>query len=308
MNREMFQTSQSQPSSESANCIDRDAEQAEQRAGQLKAPTVAALLTCFNRREKTLGALEAIFSQNESVPRQLSVFLVDDNSTDGTAKAVATSYPTVRLLHGTGSLFWNGGMRIAFAEAMQSDFDYYLWINDDTHLLPDALDILLNTAQVLEQEGKSAIVVGSTFHPVHETWTYGGIRREFTWKGVRLTTVLPSADAPQPCDTVNGNCTLIPRSVAQKVGNLDPAFRHAIGDFDYGFRARKAGFEIYVARPMWALAPQIQTRAPGATAARPSVCAGAICARSRGCRSRSGCFTRAATMVIFGLCTPSRRM
>jgi len=213
----------------------------------LKAPTVAALLTCFNRREKTLGALQAIFSQNENVPRQLSVFLVDDNSTDGTAKAVAASFPAVHLLHGTGSLFWNGGMRVAFAEAMQSDFDYYLWVNDDTHLLPEALDILLSTAEVLEQQGKAAIVVGSTFHPVHETWTYGGIRREFTWKGVRLTTVLPSASAPQPCDTVNGNCTLIPRSVAQKVGNLDPAYRHAIGDFDYGFRARKAGFEIYVA-------------------------------------------------------------
>lgn len=216
-------------------------------APALNIPRVAALLTCFNRREKTLGALQSIFSQRQLISRQLSVYLVDDNSTDGTAQAVAASFPEVILLGGTGSLFWNGGMRIAFAEAMRRDFDYYLWVNDDTHLDPSALDLLLGTAQALEQDGKQAIVVGSTLDPARQSWTYGGVRRDFLWGAVRLTTIHPSGAEPLPCDTMNGNCTLIPRAVVRKVGNLDPAFRHAIGDFDYGFRARSAGFEIYVA-------------------------------------------------------------
>jgi hypothetical protein len=36
------------------------------------------------------------------------------------------------VLGGDGSLFWNGGMRLAYADAMRSDFDYYLWLNGDT--------------------------------------------------------------------------------------------------------------------------------------------------------------------------------
>jgi GT2 family glycosyltransferase len=46
---------------------------------------------------------------------------------------------------------------------------------------------------------------------------------------------------------MNGNCVLIPRAIAKEVGNLDAAFRHGMGDLDYGLRSRKAGFAIYIA-------------------------------------------------------------
>jgi len=59
--------------------------------------------------------------------------------------------------------------------------------------------------------------------------------------------VEPLASAPAICETMNGNCTLIPKRVAEVVGNLDPAFQHSFGDMDYGFRARACGFGVYVA-------------------------------------------------------------
>jgi len=210
-------------------------------------PTVAVLVTCFNRREKTLSALESVFGQREVVPRRLTVILVDDASTDGTPEAVASRFPQVRVLTGSGSLFWNGGMRVAFAEAMRSDFDYYLWLNDDTHLFPEALDVLLASAQKLEHDGRTAIMTSSTCDPVERNWTYGGFRLRISWRGVRLLPIKPLSDELQPCDTMNGNCTLIPRTIAEQVGNLDAVFQHGIGDFDYGFRTREAGFGIYAA-------------------------------------------------------------
>ena len=33
----------------------------------------------------------------------------------------------------------------------------------------------------------------------------------------------------------------------KRLGNLDWTYRHAIGDIDYGYRVRKAGFKNYVA-------------------------------------------------------------
>jgi putative methyltransferase (TIGR04325 family) len=46
---------------------------------------------------------------------------------------------------------------------------------------------------------------------------------------------------------MNGNCVLIPAEVATAIGNLDPSFEHAMGDFDYGLRARARGFPIWIA-------------------------------------------------------------
>jgi GT2 family glycosyltransferase len=209
--------------------------------------TTGVLITCHNRKVQTIACLDRLFGQLLPKGNTLSVYLVDDGCTDGTAEAVASSYPVVHILRGDGSLFWNGGMRVAFAEAMRSDFDFYLWLNDDTHLYPKAVDTLLGASERLQWEGKSAILVGSTCDPVRASWTYGGIRQRRSWRGVAFLPVHPKPDALQACDTMNGNCVLIPRAIAKEVGNLDAAFRHGMGDLDYGFRARAKGFEIYTA-------------------------------------------------------------
>ena len=44
-----------------------------------------------------------------------------------------------------------------------------------------------------------------------------------------------------------GNCVLIPRDVAQAVGNIDPAFGHRWGDTDYGLRNRQQGGAVWIA-------------------------------------------------------------
>ena len=175
----------------------------------------------------------------------MTVILVDDGSTDGTAAAVRSRYPTVVLLEGSGDLYWNRGMHRAFAHALDRNFDSYLWLNDDTVLFPDAIARLLTAQQEIESKGKVAILTGSTWDVQRGEASYGGFRWRDGWRR-ELALVEPPQGEPVACDTMNGNCTLIPRRVAEKVGNLDPAFHHSFGDMDYGFRARAAGFGVYV--------------------------------------------------------------
>jgi GT2 family glycosyltransferase len=210
------------------------------------AARVAILMTCFNRKEKTLKSLRSLFHQDNKVARSIQVILVDDGSTDRTSDEVVEQFPAVQILMGDGSLYWNGGMRLAFGEAMHGEFDYFLWLNDDTTLFPNALDVMLQTASELELEGKPGIVVGSTCHPDSGRRTYGGFRRVRNWCSQHYVPVEPLSDAIQACDTMNGNCTLIPKSVAVKVGNLDGAFRHRFSDMDYSLRARARGFGTYL--------------------------------------------------------------
>ena len=207
---------------------------------------IAALMTCFNRRKQTLRCLEQLLAQVKQVPFELSVILVDDGSTDGTADAVEAAYPGVTLVRGSGDLYWNQGMRLAIAHASRREFDAYLWLNDDTMLYPHAIACLLGTAQQLEAENVTAIVTGSTCDESNGGRSYGGFRWSERW-GRQLVPVVPSSNQAVLCDTMNGNCTLIPRRVAEAVGNLDPAFQHSLGDMDYGFRARALGFAVYVA-------------------------------------------------------------
>ena len=201
----------------------------------------AALLTSFNRRTTTLASLERLMGQRCNF--NLSIFLVDDNSSDGTADAVEANLPEVRLIRGNGDLFWCGGMRAAFGAALREDFDFYLWLNDDTILDPDALDRLFAAYAAVEDE--KAIIVGSTQDPETGELTYGGVVRTSRLHPLKFRIIEP-ADHPLPCDTVNGNFVLIPRAVAAVTGNMSE-FRHSMADYDYGLRARAAGCSIYVA-------------------------------------------------------------
>lgn len=206
--------------------------------------TLAVLLTSYNRKAKTLACLKSLFLQIDlPADLQFQVFLVNDGSTDGTAEAVAEQFPSVKILQGTGHLYWNGGMRLAFGEALRQGYDHYLWLNDDTTLFPIAVGQLLGIAARL---GNNATIVASTQDPFTGQLTYGGVRRLHRWRPLKFTMVAPGEN-PVPVETMNGNCVLIPRAVTQKVGNLDPTFTHGMGDFDYGLRARKLGVDVYVA-------------------------------------------------------------
>lgn len=211
------------------------------------AKTIATLMTCFNRKHKTLDCLSHLFSQNLPEDIKLKVYLVDDGSTDGTGLAVSNAYPTVQIIQGNGNLFWNRGMRLAFEVATQSNSNYYLWLNDDTLLYPNALQTLLNTEYSLTAKGEHyAIVVGSTQDSESGVLTYGGVREGKWWHPFQFQPIEPGAD-PQPCYTMNGNCVLIPRSVVQRVGNLTLSFHHYLGDYDYGLRAKQRGCSVWVA-------------------------------------------------------------
>ena len=98
--------------------------------------TIAVVMACYNRKDLTIKCLEHLHAQSVLLEKQASIngFLMDDGSTDGTTEAVRERFPSVEVLQGDGSLFWNGGMHAAFAEALKGDYDYYLWLNDDTFL------------------------------------------------------------------------------------------------------------------------------------------------------------------------------
>lgn len=210
--------------------------------------SVAVLITCFNRKPHTLNCLRALAKQEKTDNINLTVYLVDDGSTDGTGDAVRECYPDVVVIDGTGNLFWNQGMRVSWSEALKSKHDFYLWINDDTHVNSSALHHILDTYNTLVTEGhKVGAIVGSVVDPVTKIVTYGGRERNSSLNPLSYGPVLKPNTKAIPCDFINGNFTLIPAVSVESIGILSNSFTHSMGDFDYGLRLAKAGLSCWIA-------------------------------------------------------------
>lgn len=198
--------------------------------------TIAVLITSHNRKEKTINCLKNLFNQmGIGQYFDIHVFLVDDGSSDGTSNLIREQYPKVNIIQGDGNLYWNRGMYLAWETAAATkDFDYYLWLNDDTFLFKNAL--LLS----IKLEYSTSVIVGTTHSAINQKPTYGG-------RSSRTKSLIIPNGFFQKCDLINGNFLLVPKLVYKNIGMLDPIFHHALGDYDFYYRGKKNGVEFYVA-------------------------------------------------------------
>lgn len=179
---------------------------------------IAVLTACHNRRDKTLAFLRTLRrSVEETDSVAVTVFLVDDGSTDGTANSVATGFPEVRVITGDGTLYWAKGMRKAWecATASGVDWDGYMWLNDDIELDEDAV------GKTIAEIGKypNDVIVAMLRDRSSGCSVYGmGDNGLFT-----------------------GSFVYVPKEVYGKVGMLSDAYRHAWADYDYALKCRRAG-------------------------------------------------------------------
>lgn len=209
--------------------------------------TIAVLLTTFNRKQKTLACLQNLYKQQLPGDVQLKVFLTDDNSVDGTADAVKTAFPEVNVYHGSGSLFWAGGMRNTWQKALSAGADFYLLLNDDTLLTNNAIAALLRCNNYVESKGaKPAICVGSTADDETGEISYGG-RKLYDKNSWGKDSFVFSETEYVNCDVANANILLVPAEVVKDLGILSTGFTHGLADYDYTLKAKKAGYGLVVA-------------------------------------------------------------
>ncbi len=200
--------------------------------------TVTAILTCYNRKDKTIKCIKQLHCNNDV---SIRFIVVDDNSSDGTKneiiELIADGYD-IDLIEGGGHLYWAGGMRIGidyYLSRKAPRTDFVLLVNDDVSFYPNAIDKCVANAKM-----QNTIVVGNCCDE-NDRFTYGIIRVNSMFSGKKLFTHPDVRNMVNGGGTFNCNCVLIDDNTFRELGNFDEHYLHSLADYDYGINARKKG-------------------------------------------------------------------
>ena len=210
-----------------------------------KSLKIASLACSYNRKDKTGTFLKSLFAQALPEGYILDVYLLDDNSSDGTADYVKKEFPAVTVIEGTGSLYWAGGMRAVWNAALKNgDYDFFLLLNDDVHLSDDAISRLL--AAHKQSQFQQNILLGTVQDDIKKTISYGGHTIKNKRTGYAYT-VVPDEKELMEAHIGNANIMMVDRGTVDKIGILSKAYVHGLADFDYTLTAIKNGVKVWVA-------------------------------------------------------------
>lgn len=201
--------------------------------------SIAILITVFNRKEKTLSCLRSIYKQEGLSDYNIDIFIVDGGSKDGTPEAIKAEFLDVHVSVHDG-LFWAGGMRQAWKDALdhRHDYDYFWLLNDDTELYPTCLNHLVETEHYSVQHYKQkGIYVGNTSDPITGKLSYGAIDYNGKW-------VIPDNKHVRDIKLANANIMLVSREAYDKLGGFAEYCTHGIADYDYSLRAVEANIPL----------------------------------------------------------------
>ena len=217
-------------------------------------PDLSIVIVSYNTREMTLACLHSTLSGSEGVTRE--VFLVDNDSRDGTVEAIREQFSdAIELIPNSD----NRGFAAANNQALRkSSGRYALLLNPDTRLEPDALGELVSYLDAHSEVGAAgARLIHEDGKPQRSANRFPTLRsvlhRNTAWRYTRLFSrhyrdnrmKRVVFDEPTPIEVPVGAAFAVRDSVLEKVGLLDERFWMYYEEVDLALRIHQAGFEIH---------------------------------------------------------------
>ena len=216
--------------------------------------SVSIVIVSWNTREMLLDALRTVLPFRDV---RGEVIVVDNDSQDGSADAVAEEFPEVVLIRNERNLGFAGGVNCGLRAARGR---FVLLLNTDTLLLRDALLQLLRYADANPRAG----IIGPRVLNEDLSLQRSRFRQpsllNLALAATYLNKLLPNssffnrerlpevgADLSTLVDVVSGCCFLVRKEVLDRVGLLDEGYFMYAEETDLCRRAHEAGFEVHYA-------------------------------------------------------------
>lgn len=200
-------------------------------------PHVTVVVVNFNGGTMLRDCIASIAAQTRTADR---VLVVDNASTDGSADALASAFPDVRVLHAGANLGFAAANNLAIAQA--ADSDWIALLNPDAVAAPDWLERLLAAARdhphcamfgcrmLADPQGRRLDGVGDAYHTSGLPWRIAHGEPAVGRHGVDGEIFAPCAAA-----------AMYRVDLLRDTGGFDTDFFCYVEDVDLAFRARLAG-------------------------------------------------------------------
>ena len=209
---------------------------------------ISFIIVNWNTRDILKDCLDSIYKTVTDVDRE--IYVVDNNSTDGSQAAVKKSFPDVKLIENET----NTGFAHANNQALSiMNGRFAVLLNSDTVLKENAIKKLLtfmtNTpcagiagVQLLNDDGSRQNSIDNFPSTETEIFNKSVLRLLFPGK-------YPSKNRdfqnPIEVDSVIGACMIIRKEAMEEVGALDEDYFFFMEETDWCFRMYKKGWKVY---------------------------------------------------------------
>jgi hypothetical protein len=213
---------------------------------------VTVSIVSYNTRDLLRECLRSIYEESKSVA--FEVFVVDNDSRDGSAEMVEREFPAVNLIRSPENVGFARGNNMALRKAGGR---YFLLLNPDTRLVNDAIGRLVEymdghprvggAGSMLLEEDRSVQTVCRKFSRVrHEVGELMPILNRFRMEWLSRDYLPGQFDyrSTGETDYVQGACLIVRREAAEEVGLLDERFFMYSEEEDWCFRLKRAGWKV----------------------------------------------------------------
>ena len=195
--------------------------------------------------------LDCLASVHETVKDvSFEVWLVDNNSTDGTVEAVGKAYPDVAIIENRE----NRGFAAANNQALrQMNGRYALLLNSDTVLTSGAVKELYEFMEYAHQAGMACGQLlnqdGSKQNSIASFPSLFTLLANETALRILMPQRFPSKRrdyaSPVPVDSGIGACLMVRKEAIDDVGFFDERYFFFLEETDWAYRMKRNGWAVY---------------------------------------------------------------
>jgi N-acetylglucosaminyl-diphospho-decaprenol L-rhamnosyltransferase len=214
-------------------------------------PDLSIIIISYNTQALTLACLKSVYEQTQGISYE--VIVLDNNSPDNSAQAIASTFPQVHLIQSPINLGFAEGNNVC---AKQATGRYLLLLNPDTVILNNAIKQLVDFAEEYPQAGIWGGVTLFADHSLNPTccWKKMGVWNLFCCaSGLAKLFVNNSffnsepyggwkRDAIKQVDIVSGCFLLIKKTLWEKMDGFDSRFFMYGEEADLCLRVAKLGY------------------------------------------------------------------
>ena len=186
---------------------------------------LSIIIVSYNTKDLLKQCLDSIYGKVQDI--SFEIFVVDNNSQDGSPKMVKNLFPQVKLIENKENKGFASANNLAIK---RSNGKYVLLLNSDTIVLPGSLSKMV---QFMDETPKAGATGCKLINPDGSLQSFGRGLKRVREKGVREVNWVEAA------------CLMVRQRVIDGIGLMDENFFFYSEDMDWCRRIRLAGWKIF---------------------------------------------------------------